>query len=226
MLIAIDGIDGSGKGTQTKLTYEFLTGKGLKVDLISFPQYSTFFGSMVGEYLNGGFGTLEQVDPKLAALLFAMDRKDFFDHNSLSGDIILCDRYVPSNIGHQAGRVPEEKREDFVRWIETLEFEINRIPRADLSILFDIGVENSAKQVAKKQKRDYTDLSHDIHEQDRAYLSGVRDYFLSLGERDGYELINCEDEGGKVYPIPVIFERVKELIDPLLKTLPGDVSCL
>ncbi|MDC7223828.1 MAG: hypothetical protein PQJ60_08820 [Spirochaetales bacterium] len=216
MLIAIDGIDGSGKGTQTKLIYQYLLEKGKKVDLISFPMYTTFFGTMVGEYLNGDFGTLEQVDPKLAALLFAMDRKDFFEKNRLNGDIILCDRYVPSNIGHQAGRVPREEREGFVRWLEELEFGINRIPRADLSILFDISVENSARQVAKKQKRDYTDLTHDIHEQDRDYLSAVREYFLALGEREGYELIDCEDGRGGVRPIPQIFEQVKSLIDPLL----------
>ena len=226
MLIAIDGIDGSGKGTQTKLLHDYLTEKGLKVDFISFPQYSSFFGSMVGEYLNGRYGTLEQVNPKLAALLFAMDRKDFFDKNPLDGDVILCDRYVPSNIGHQAGRVPSDERDDFVAWLEQLEFEINRIPRPDLSIIFDIGVENSAKQVARKQKRDYTDLSHDIHEQDRAYLKNVRDYFLSLGVKDSYELINCEDENMNVLPIPVIFEKVKTLVDPLLKIGKGEPSCL
>ncbi|MDC7219606.1 MAG: hypothetical protein PQJ59_06670 [Spirochaetales bacterium] len=216
MLIAVDGIDGSGKGTQTKLIYEYLISKGIKVDLISFPQYSSFFGNMVGEYLNGAYGTLEQVNPKLAALLFAMDRKDFFDRTELTGHVILCDRYVPSNVGHQAGRVPREEREAFVAWLEELEFGINRIPEPDLSILFDISVENSARQVAKKQKRDYTDLTHDIHEQNKAYLSDVRDYFLALGERDKYELVNIEDEAGQVLPIPVIFEKVKSLVDGLL----------
>jgi dTMP kinase len=216
MLIAIDGIDGSGKGTQTKLLFEYLSSLGKKVDLVSFPQYSSFFGTMVGEYLNGAFGTLEQVDPKVAALLFAMDRKDYFDKHELTGDIILCDRYVPSNIGHQAGRVSRGKRDAFVSWLEELEFNINGIPKPDLSILFDISVENSAFQVAKKQKRDYTDLTHDIHEQDRAYLTDVREYFLSLGEKDNYVLIDCEDGQGGVRPIEEIFDQVKDLVDSLL----------
>lgn len=216
MLIAIDGIDGSGKGTQTKLIKDYLESRGKGVDLVSFPQYSSFFGTLVGEYLNGNFGTLEQVDPRLAALLFAMDRRDFFEKNELAGDIILCDRYVPSNIGHQAARVPRDKRTEFVSWLEELEFGINRIPRPGLSLIFDLSVKNSALQVARKQKRDYTDLTHDIHEQDLEYLSGVREYFLSLGEKEGYHIIRCETKEGRVRSIEDIFAEVKGHIDRLI----------
>lgn len=216
MLIAVDGIDGSGKGTQTKLIHQYLLERGKTVDLVSFPQYKSFFGTMVGEYLNGGFGSLEQVDPKLASLLYAMDRKAYFESIPLKGDITLCDRYVPSNIGHQASRVDPDKSEAFCNWLEELEFGVNRIPRPDISIIFDISVENSAKQVAKKKKREYTDLSHDIHEQDKVYLQKVRNYFLSLGDREAYHLVDCEDGKGNVLPIETIFEKVKTLVDACL----------
>ncbi len=217
MLIAIDGIDGSGKGTQTNLIREYLESRGKRVDYVSFPQYSSFFGSLAGQYLNGEYGTLEQVHPKLAALLYAMDRRDYFEKHDLKGDIILCDRYVPSNIGHQAARMPREERDAFVNWLEELEFQINHIPRPDLSLIFDLSVENSALHVAKKQKRAYTDLTHDIHEQDRDYLSAVREYFLSLSEREGYRIVRCEGLDGTVRPIEDIFHEVKGLIAPLLE---------
>ena len=216
MLIAIDGIDGSGKGTQTDLLHKYLVARGKSVELVSFPRYQSFFGGMVAEYLNGKYGSLEQVDPKLAALLFAMDRKKFFDDNQLNADVVIFNRYVSSNIGHQTGRVSPGEQEKFNLWLEELEYKVNGIPRPDLSIIFDISVKNSTRQVAKKGKRDYTELTHDIHEKDQLYLKKVRDYFHSLGNRDDYEIISCEDNSGSVLPIPEIFEKVKKLIEPVL----------
>jgi dTMP kinase len=216
MFIAIDGIDGSGKGTQTDLLHKYLVKMGKSVDLISFPQYQSFFGAMVGEYLNGKYGTLEQVNPKLAALLFAMDRKNFFERNTPEADVVLFNRYVSSNIGHQTGRVAPDEQDQFNDWLEELEYGINGIPRPDLSIIFDISVETSLRQVAMKGKRDYTNLTHDIHEQDKVYLHKVRDYFHSLGSRDDYEIVSCEDSQGEVLSIPVIFEKVKALVEPYL----------
>ena len=75
LTVVIEGIDGSGKGTQTERLHERLRQAGKSAALISFPRYTeTLFGRVVGEFLNGRFGDLEQVDPFLAALLYAGDR--------------------------------------------------------------------------------------------------------------------------------------------------------
>ena len=73
--IVIDGTDGSGKATQTKLLAEKLKKSGRKVKTIDFPQYeNNFFGKMVGRYLSGEFGKSSEVSPYLASILYAGDR--------------------------------------------------------------------------------------------------------------------------------------------------------
>ena len=74
-LIAIEGIDGAGKGTQAGRLVSSLREMGLRVDTLQFPRYSaTNFGGAIGDFLNGRFGSLNQVHPQLAAVLYAGDR--------------------------------------------------------------------------------------------------------------------------------------------------------
>ena len=73
--IVIDGIDGSGKKTQTKLLIERLKREGLKVKTIDFPQYeNNFFGKFIGECLVGEHGDFAKLDPKIASVLYGADR--------------------------------------------------------------------------------------------------------------------------------------------------------
>ena len=73
-LIAFEGIDGSGKRTQVELLANTLRAQGHSVYSTGFPQYESWFGRMVGQFLNGDFGPLEAVDPHFTALLYAGDR--------------------------------------------------------------------------------------------------------------------------------------------------------
>jgi len=73
-LIAIEGIDGSGKNTQMRLLEQDLTSRGFAVYSTGFPQYESWFGRMVGQFLNGDLGPLDKVDPHFSALLYAGDR--------------------------------------------------------------------------------------------------------------------------------------------------------
>src|SRR6478752_4883900 len=101
----MEGIDGSGKGTQAALLQERLNRAGTRTALLSFPRYQeTAFGTQIGKFLNAEFGGLDQVHPILASLLFAGDRFESRSliHQSLADhQIVLCDRYVASNIAHQ-----------------------------------------------------------------------------------------------------------------------------
>src|SRR5215470_17425040 len=134
-LIALEGIDGSGKRTQLGLLEQALTARGLRVYSTGFPQYDSWFGRMVGQFLNGELGDLHSVDPHFTALLYAGDRyeaKTKLETELSNGQVVLVDRYIGSNLAHQTARVAPEKRPAFVEWIEHLEYGIYGLPKEDL----------------------------------------------------------------------------------------------
>jgi dTMP kinase len=197
MIIAIDGIDGTGKRTQTKMLEEYLLEKKCKVRVISFPLYDSFFGRMIADYLNGNYGSLYSINPKLASLLFAQDRQYYFKNNSIQNDeIVIFDRYVNSNIAHQSSKIIEKERKHFIDWIIELEYTINEIPKPDISFILDLDVEKSVINVANKNKRDYTESTYDLHEENVEYLIETRKVFLSLADGVNTHLIKCDN--GKV----------------------------
>jgi len=217
MMIAIDGIDGTGKGTQSKMLEEYLLKKGFKAKVVSFPVYSSFFGKMISEYLNGVYGSLYSINPKLASLLYAQDRDYYFKTNKISAnEILIFDRYVNSNVAHQSSKTDEKDRKLFIDWILELEYGTNNIPKPDVSFILDLEVDNSMKNVAKKKKREYTESTHDLHESNIDYLKETRKIFLSLvNGRDTY-LIKC-DNNGILRDQTDIANEINSYIDSLLK---------
>jgi len=109
-LIAIEGIDGTGKGTQAQMLVQALEARGRSVELFSFPAYQrTLAGSLIGAYLDGRMGPPRQIDSRLTAVLYALDRfelKGAIEGALARGAVALCDRYVGSNLAHQAARTP------------------------------------------------------------------------------------------------------------------------
>jgi dTMP kinase len=199
MLVAIEGIDGSGKGTQTSRIVRRLTDSGWPAAALSFPMYDrTFFGSEVGKYLDGGFGELAQIHPKFAAMLYAGDRfqaKPEVERLLAGGQIIICDRYTGSNQAHQGARMPRSERAEFLAWVEILEFEVFSIPRPDAVVLLDISAANASANIHQKAARIYTDRKADIHEADVSYLGAVRDAYLELASRENWLVVPCERDG-------------------------------
>jgi dTMP kinase len=204
-LIAIEGIDGSGKGTQAKRLYERFLAAGQRAALLSFPRYSeTRFGHFVGDYLNGRFGALESVHPFLASLLFAGDRfesRPMLLEALAANDVVICDRYIASNIAHQGARVAAQERGQLIEQIETVEYDVFKLPRPDLTILLDLSVENAKRLISQKSARSYTDRAEDLHEADVDYLAVVRSVYQTLARRSGdWRLIAC-DAAGEIRPI-------------------------
>jgi len=185
-LIAIEGIDGSGKGTQAARLQATLTAAGLQVALISFPRYSdTLFGEAIGRFLNGEFGALDVVDPFLAALLYAGDRlesRPFLLDALQSNDVVVLDRYVASNIAHQGSKQTGAAQKKLITQIQEIEFGINALPQPDLNILLDIPALQARQLISKKNKRDYTDKEADLQEEDTDYLADVRAVYLQLAQ--------------------------------------------
>lgn len=145
-LIVIDGADGSGKATQTKLLVERLRSEGQRVETLDFPQYTqNHFGKLLRESLDGKRGDFLQLDPRLASTIYAADRFESAPKIRTwleEGAIVVLDRYVSSNMLHQASKLTDEAdRIEFLNWLDTIEHGVFGIPRPDVILYLDIPYE-------------------------------------------------------------------------------------
>jgi dTMP kinase len=196
ILIAVEGIDGSGKRTQVELLERALTRRGYSVYSTGFPQYDSWFGRMVGHFLNGELGTLENVDPHFTALLYAGDRfeaKPKLEAALDKGQIVLVDRYVGSNLAHQTARVLAAKRAAFIKWIEHLEYTIYRLPRENLVLYLRVPPVEAQSLVAQKAARSYTTAKKDLLETSLRHLEEAAEIYDTLARRPRWETISCFD---------------------------------
>jgi dTMP kinase len=222
LLIAIEGIDGSGKHTQARLLEHSLTAKGLSVYETGFPQYDSWFGSMVGKFLNGDYGALESVDPHFSALLFAGDRfeaKPRIESALNAGRIVLVDRYVGSNLAHQVARAQAEKRSEFLRWIEHLEYSIYGLPREDLILYLRVPPSQAQRLVGQKTQRQYTRATLDIQEKSLQHLEDAAEMYDMLSRSRPWATVQCYDAQNNSLRLPEdIAAEVLTAVEPLLET--------
>jgi dTMP kinase len=193
-LIVLEGIDGSGKHTQLEMLARAMQERGVAHTTIDFPRYDGFFGKMVAQYLNGEFGTLAEVDAHFSALLFAGDRlenKKQLETFLNEGKLVLADRYIASNLAHQGARVPPRKANEFLRWLERLEYEIYGLPGEDLVIYLRLPAARAQKLVSKKRERSYTRRRRDLQEANLAHLQAAMRIFERLARRRNWATVNC-----------------------------------
>jgi dTMP kinase len=199
LVVAIEGIDGSGKGTQASRLREALLRDGRTCGLIAFPRYSdTTFGRTIARYLNGEFGDLHSAGAHFAALLYAGDRFEslqLIDHERSTRDVLIFDRYVPSNLAHQAAKVDNSEQKPFLEWVESIEYGVYRLPRPSLVIYLDMPVPIAQQLIGRKPVRAYTARSADLHEADGDYLARTAAVYRQLAARDStWRVIRCADD--------------------------------
>jgi dTMP kinase len=220
-LLVIEGLDGAGKSTQIKLLRDFFTKQGFNCKYLHFPRTdSPYFGELIARFLRGEFGTINDVDPYIVALLYAGDRKDASSMISdwlSKGNIVILDRYTYSNIAYQCAKLKDHNKQiELMNWILSLEFEHFSIPKPDLNIFLDVPftfTEKKLTTIRSGNDRNYLNGVHDIHESSLTFQKQVRDMYLNVAGKDKrLAVVNCTDnDGGILFP-EQIFERIINLI--------------
>ena len=209
-LIVIEAGDGSGKATQTRALFDHLTAEGYKVEKVSFPDYESPSSSLVKMYLNGAFGKhADDVDAYAASTFYAVDRYASFRMNWKkpydAGEIILADRYVTSNMVHQAVKIADDKARDaFLNWLDDFEYVKLKLPRPDVVVFLDMPPEISERLIKERNHSD-------IHERDFDYLRRCYNAYKELAKKFGWTTIKCSD-GAQPRSVEDIHEDIFNLI--------------
>lgn len=218
MLVAIEGIDGAGKGTLTAGLKARAETAGLSIATLSFPRYEqTHFSRLIAEYLNGEYGALDEVPPRFAALLYAGDRfesRDMLVDTVAGHDLVICDRYVASNMAYQGARLPAAERSAFLDWLARTEFETFGMPRPALTLLLATDTATADALVARKAQRSYTEATRDLHEAAGDLMTRVAAGYVDLAAADpgSWQPVQALDGQGDLRPPDAIADDAWALI--------------
>ena len=221
IFIVIDGTDWSGKGTQTKLLFEKLKSEWYEVEMADFPQYWKKSAAMVEEYLNWNLWTAEEVWPYRASVFYAIDRYEASPRIKKwlnEWKIVISNRYVSSNMGHQAGKIHnKEERDKFLEWLDEFEYWLFWIPKPDINILLYMPTEIWQQLVDKKWNRGYTDKKRDIHEADLKHLKDAAEAYKYVAQKYNRTIIDSAPNG-KLKSIEEISDELWNIVIDKIKS--------
>lgn len=224
-LIVIDGTDGSGKATQTKLLVQRLKKEKTKVATIDFPQYeNNFFGKFIGHCLTERYYDFLKVHPKIASVLYAADRfesKKKIEDWLSKGFVVVCDRYVSSNKIHQGSKIKDnKKRETFLSWLDEMEHKALKVPRPHKIIYLSVPVKVSKKLLEEKiakDKKTYLKGKSDLVEKNIEYMKNSFNTAMWLSQIDkSFYKINCAEKD-KMRSIEDIHEEIYSYVKKIIK---------
>ena len=213
-LIVIDGLDGSGKATQSKLLADRLNERGYKARTISFPDYESDSSALVKMYLGGRLGSSpDDVNAYAASSFYAVDRVASYINTWRAYceeyDYIIADRYTTSNIIHQMAKVAEDERDSYISWLFDFEYNRLELPSPDMVIFLDVDPAISQKLIFGRYGGD--ESKKDIHEKDFAYLLRCRSSAVYAIEHLGWRRIDCTADGA-MRSIESIGDSILDLI--------------
>lgn len=214
-IIIIEGTDCSGKTTQFDRLIKKLKEDKIKVEQFKFPNYSSPTGKIIGgpylgkEHISEPYFPegASKVDAKVASLYYAADRyynKHIIEDLLSKGHLIL-DRYVESNLGHQAGKEKDKKkRMRLFKWLDKLEYGMLQLPKPDIKILIYMPYEYGRKLKASRVQTEKLDQL----ESDEEYLKLAEQAYLELAKLKKFKVVNCvknnqirtiDDIGDEIY---------------------------
>ncbi len=213
VFIVIEGGDGAGKGTQSKLLVERLAATGRSVVGMSFPRYGQASAVMVEKFLRGEFGSPADVSPYAISSYYAIDRyaaaTEIRAHLE-AGTTIIADRYWMSNLAYQSIKVPEAERASFVEWLDDYEYARLNIPRPDLTIVIGAPVAARDANVLKKADRAYLEgAKQDVNEKDLTMQERVEAAYRYYAVRlPNHVLVDCTAPDGTLHPVTICHDLV------------------
>lgn len=218
--ISIEGSDGAGKATTTKLLKSYFFGLGKKVASVSFPRYhDTLGGKLCYEVLKSKrkeYYDFISSQPKIASLLYAMDRaesKEDIENMIKNNDYLIFDRYISSNFIHQGGKISDDKeRENLISFLSYLEYEEFKLPKPDITFFLYLPTEIAMKNKEEQRLKD-ENIKMDAGEDDPVYLENSNKSGLWCVEKYGWYQINCFDDTKQKQKTP------EEVLEKILKVL-------
>ena len=222
--IVIDGTDGSGKATQINLLAQKLKSEGKTVKIVDFPEYEkNFFGKFIGHCLTEQYYNFINTHPKITSVLYAADRWESSEElkNWLKkGYVVLANRYVSANQIHQGGKIADtKKRQDFIKWLDEMEYGTFKIPRPDVVFYLSLPLKIILKLIDTRdnlEQRGYKGKNKDVHESDTQFLDNSRKSALWLAKtQKEFRQIDCSEKGEilsreKIHGM--IYKEVKKLV--------------
>lgn len=222
-IIVIEGTDGSGKQTQTKMLKERLEKEGHEVYTTSFPNYESNSSAAVKMYLNSEIAqNADEISSKAAASFYGIDRyitfkKEFEKIYKEKKKIIIFDRYVASNIIHQGAKYIKNRAQDekalacFIDWVYNFEHNDLGIPKADITIYLNVPVEMTTKLREKRLNKITGKQKQDIHETDKSHLVNASKTGLMAAKMLGWNIINCIKDDN--------IRTIKDIHDEIYRTI-------
>ncbi len=217
-LIVFEGTDGSGKSTQFAMACAALKEQGAAFRTMVFPRYKEESSALVRLYLGGQFGSRpSDVNAYAASTFYAVDRyagyKQDWGGYYEEGGLMVSDRYTTSNAIHQASKLPEGEREEFLRWLGEFEYDRLGLPRPDLVLWMDMPIDKTVENLRRRESDTHT--AADIHEVDTEYLRTCYSAAAHAAEFYGWRRIRCVDENGNLRSMEEIHNEVMETISAL-----------
>ncbi len=217
----IEGLDGSGKSTQLDLLCKHFEREKIPYNFMHFPRIdSSLFGSLIGMFLRGELGSIENVSPYMTALLYAGNRNDAKKEISQwlsEGRVVIADRYVYSNIAYQCAKLKtEEEKNQLKQWILYMEYSYYSIPRPGVNIFLDVPMDFTRQNLQKARTgndRNYLGGKKDIHEEKIEFQEKVRQSYLELAEKEeDMKVLKCFSENGEIMEAREISSRIISLL--------------
>ena len=217
-LIVFEGTDGSGKSTQFRLACEALNKQEIQFRTMVFPRYKEESSALVRMYLGGQFGSRpSDVNAYAASTFYAVDRyagyKQEWGAYYEAGGMMVSDRYTTSNAVHQASKLPEGAREEYLRWLDEFEYDRLGLPRPDLVLWMDMPIEKTVENLRRRENA--TNTTADIHEVDTEYLRSCYAAAAQAARFFGWQRVSCVDKKGALRSMEDIHGEVMRIIAQL-----------
>ena len=221
-LIIMEGLDGSGKGTQAELLARRLTEQGRTLRKITFPDYASDSSALVRMYLAGKFGDKpDDVNPYAASSFYSVDRYASYKMNwggfYQDGGLVISDRYTTSNAVHQCAKLPPEQWDAFLDWLFDFEYHKIGIPEPDRVIYLAVDPEVSQRLMTARYHGD--ESKKDIQEKDTEYMARARAAAEYCAKTLGWRRIECtqvQDGVKTMLPVETIHQRILDELKDLL----------